>query len=54
MMCRGALEKPLAAKNANRRLYYLTSHLNTEGTSIENWKLPLVSKAASVKKFLSK
>lgn len=28
---------------ATQRLYYLTSHLNTEGTAIENWKLPLVS-----------
>ena len=37
-----------------QRLYYLTSHLNTEGTPIENWKLPLVSSTASVKKFLSR
>ena len=36
-----------------QRLYYLTSHLNTEGTPIENWKLPLVSATASVEKFLS-
>lgn len=28
--------------SATRLLYYLTSHLNTEKTPIENWKLPLV------------
>ena len=37
-----------------QRIYYLTSHLNTKDTPIENWKLPLVSPSASVKKFLSK
>jgi hypothetical protein len=29
---------------ATKRLYYLTSHLNLDGTAMENWKLPLVSK----------
>ena len=29
---------------ATQRLYYLTSHLNLEGTAMQNWKLPLVSK----------
>jgi mono/diheme cytochrome c family protein len=29
--------------DATRRLYYLTSNLNLEGTSIENWSLPLAS-----------
>jgi hypothetical protein len=28
---------------ATKRLYYMTSRLATEGTFIENWKLPLVS-----------
>lgn len=28
---------------ATQRLYYLTSHLNVQGTAIEDWKLPLVS-----------
>jgi len=36
-----------------QRLYYLTSHLNTKGTPIENRKLPLVSSTASVEKSLS-
>jgi hypothetical protein len=31
---------------ATQRLYYLTSHLNTKGTAIEDWKLPLVSVAS--------
>ena len=30
---------------ATQRLYYLTSHLNTTGTAIEDWKLPLVTMA---------
>jgi hypothetical protein len=34
------------------RLYYIASRLNTKGTPIENWKLPLVSSTASVKSFL--
>ena len=34
------------------RLYYLTSHLNTADTPIENWKLRLVTQEASVGKFL--
>lgn len=34
------------------RLYYIASRLNTKGTPIENWKLPLVSSTASVKTFL--
>jgi hypothetical protein len=29
-----------------QRLYYLTSHLNLDGTPMENWKLPLVSVTA--------
>ncbi len=28
---------------ATQRLYYLSSHLNLDGTAIEDWKLPLVS-----------
>jgi hypothetical protein len=36
-----------------QRLYHLTGHLNTKGTPIENWKLPLVSSTASVEKSLS-
>jgi hypothetical protein len=39
---------------ATRRLYYLSSHLNTTGTPIENWKLPLVSTVTSVAAFLQK
>ncbi len=35
-----------------RRLYYLASHLNTQGTAIENWKLRLVTDSASVAAFL--
>lgn len=31
-----------------RRLHYLTSHLNLEGTNIENWKLLIQSRSASV------
>jgi hypothetical protein len=31
-----------------QRLYYLTSHLNTAGTPIESWKLPLVTASAYV------
>ena len=31
-----------------QRLYYLTSHLNTAGTPIEGWKLPLVTASAYV------
>ncbi|HSR50279.1 MAG TPA: hypothetical protein VLV83_05585 [Acidobacteriota bacterium] len=34
---------------ATQRLYYLTSHLNTQGTPIENWKLPLVTASAKLK-----
>ena len=34
---------------ATQRLYYLTSHLNTQGTPIENWKLPLISSTATIK-----
>ncbi|HZI18638.1 MAG TPA: cytochrome P460 family protein [Pyrinomonadaceae bacterium] len=33
---------------ATRRLYFLTSNLNTKGTPIEGWKLKLVSAAARV------
>jgi mono/diheme cytochrome c family protein len=33
---------------ATQRLYYLTSNLKVAGTAIENWKLPLVSKAVKV------
>jgi hypothetical protein len=33
---------------ATRRLYYLTSNLNTKGTPIEGWKLRLVSATAKV------
>lgn len=29
---------------ATQRLYYLTSHLNLEGTAMQDWKLPLVWK----------
>ena len=32
--------------DATQRLFYLTSRLNTQGTAIENWKLPLVSVVA--------
>jgi hypothetical protein len=32
-----------------RRLHYLTSHLNLEGTNIENWKLLIQSRSASVR-----
>ncbi len=35
--------------DATRLLYYLTSHLETEKTPIENWKLPLVRASAPVK-----
>lgn len=31
---------------ATQRLYYIASHLNTQGTAIEDWKLRLVSKHA--------
>ncbi|NNG15759.1 MAG: hypothetical protein HKM89_04700 [Gemmatimonadales bacterium] len=31
-----------------QRLYFLASHLNTRGTVIEDWKLPLVTVSASV------
>lgn len=31
-----------------QRLYYLASHLNTAGTVIESWKLPLVSASATM------
>jgi hypothetical protein len=34
---------------ATRRLYYLTSNLNTSGTSIMNWKLKIVSGTVSAK-----
>lgn len=34
---------------ATKRLYYLASHLNLQGTAMENWKLPLVSATAKVK-----
>jgi hypothetical protein len=30
--------------DATRRLYYMTSHLNLDGTAMEGWKLPLVKK----------
>lgn len=30
-----------------QRLYYLASHLNTKGTIIESWKLPLVTASAT-------
>ena len=33
---------------ARRRLYYLTSHLETRGTVIEDWKFPLVEAHAIV------
>lgn len=33
---------------ATRRLYYLTSHLNLQGTVMEHWKLRLVSRIASL------
>ena len=33
---------------ATQRLYYLASHLTTEGTPIENWTLPLTSASATV------
>jgi hypothetical protein len=33
---------------AGRRLYYLASHLQTQGTVIENWKLRLVGASRSV------
>ena len=39
-------------RQGTERLYYLASHLNTEGTPIENWKLPLVSQSVSVRNFL--
>jgi hypothetical protein len=39
---------PPDQRQGTERLYYLTSHLNTEGTPIENWKLPLVSVTADV------
>jgi hypothetical protein len=29
--------------DATKRLYYLTSNLNLTGTSVQNWKLPIVS-----------
>ena len=32
--------------DARRRLYYLTSHLKTEGTAIEDWKFLLVEASA--------
>jgi hypothetical protein len=32
-----------------QRLHYLTSHLNLEGTNIENWKLLIQSRSASVR-----
>jgi mono/diheme cytochrome c family protein len=35
---------------ATRRLYYLTSSLNTQGTPIQDWKLRLVSARSTVKK----
>ncbi|HEV7402801.1 MAG TPA: hypothetical protein VGO11_07750, partial [Chthoniobacteraceae bacterium] len=35
--------------DATRLLYYLTSHLETEKTPIENWKLPLVRASVPVK-----
>jgi hypothetical protein len=31
---------------ATKRLYYLTSNLNTAGTPIENWKLKIVSSSS--------
>ena len=37
-----------------QRLYYLTSHLDTKGTPIEDWKMRLVSSKASVGSFLNK
>ncbi len=33
---------------ARRRLYYLTSHLKTDGTAIEDWKLELVTDEVKV------
>lgn len=33
---------------ATQRLYYLASHLNVEGTAVENWKLPIGSAAAAI------
>ncbi len=39
---------------ATQRLYYLTSHLDTRGTAIENWKLRLASDVVEVKKGKSK
>jgi hypothetical protein len=30
---------------ATKRLYYLASRLDLDGTSMEHWKLPLVSSA---------
>lgn len=34
---------------ATKRLYYMTSHLNLEGTYMENWKLPLVTREKKYK-----
>ena len=45
---------PSDQRRGTERLYYLTSHLNTKGTPIENWKLRLVSRQASVEKFLAR
>ena len=39
-------------RRGTQRLYYLTSHLNTAGTPIESWKLPLVTSTASVPRFV--
>ena len=39
---------PPDERRGTERLYYLTSHLNTDDTPIEDWKLPLVSAAARV------
>ena len=38
--------------DATRRLYYLASHLKTQGTAIEDWKLPLFAEQATVKAYL--